>query len=50
MKRCVDQPASTKPVFWDVRYRFRGRDHQVQMTYEPGDTVTVNNKGEPRNE
>lgn len=50
VKRCVDQPASTKPVFWDVRYRFRGRDHQVQMTYEPGDTVTVNNKGEPRNE
>jgi uncharacterized protein YcfJ len=48
VKRCVDQPASTKPVFWDVRYQFRGRDHQVQMTYAPGDTITVNDKGDPR--
>jgi uncharacterized protein YcfJ len=50
VKRCEEQPASTKPVFWDVRYRFRGRDHQVQMTYAPGDTITVNNQGEPRSE
>lgn len=50
VKRCADQPASTKPVFWDVRYRFRGRDHQVQMTYAPGDTITVNGKGEPRSD
>jgi uncharacterized protein YcfJ len=48
VKRCSDQPASTKPVFWDVRYRFRGRDHQVQMTTEPGDTIAVNRQGEPR--
>ena len=50
VKRCEEQPASTTPVFWDVRYRFRGRDHQVQMTYAPGDTITVNNQGEPRSE
>jgi uncharacterized protein YcfJ len=50
VKRCAEQPASSKPAFWDVRYRFRGRDHQVQMTNAPGDTITVNNKGEPRSE
>jgi uncharacterized protein YcfJ len=50
VKRCVDQPFSAKPAFWDVRYRFRGRNHQVQMTYAPGDTITVNEKGEPRSE
>jgi uncharacterized protein YcfJ len=50
VKRCADQPASSQPLYWDVRYRFRGRDHQVQMTRAPGDTVTVNDKGEPRME
>jgi uncharacterized protein YcfJ len=45
VKRCEKQPASTKPASWDVRYRFRGREHQLQMTYAPGDTITVNDKG-----
>ena len=50
VKRCVDQPSSSKPLYWEVRYRFRNREHRVQMTYAPGDTITVNPQGEPRRE
>jgi hypothetical protein len=31
-----------------VTYNFRGRDHHVQMATRPGQTVRVNEKGEPR--
>jgi uncharacterized protein YcfJ len=48
VKRCVDQPASAQPAFWDVSYTFRGQQHRVQMRGEPGNTITVNGKGEPR--
>jgi uncharacterized protein YcfJ/predicted pyridoxine 5'-phosphate oxidase superfamily flavin-nucleotide-binding protein len=48
VKRCTTKPASTKPDYWDVTYRFRGQEHRVQMANEPGATVTVNQAGEPR--
>ncbi|MBP9148522.1 MAG: glycine zipper 2TM domain-containing protein [Rhodoferax sp.] len=48
VERCREVPSSAKPQFWDVTYRFRGQDHQVQMTQPPGATVTVNAQGEPR--
>jgi outer membrane lipoprotein SlyB len=50
VKRCADQPASTNPAFWDVSYSFRGQQHRVQMSSEPGESITVNENGEPRNE
>lgn len=50
VKRCATQPASTQPAFWDVSYNFRGQEHRVQMSVEPGDSITVNENGEPRNE
>jgi uncharacterized protein YcfJ len=36
------------PSYWDVTYSFRGREHRVQMTNQPGPTVLVNDQGEPR--
>jgi uncharacterized protein YcfJ len=43
-----DAVPSQVPTFWDVSYNFRGQDHRVQMTTRPGQTVTVNEQGEPR--
>ncbi len=48
VQRCTAQPQQTQPAYWDVAYSFRGRDHRIQMTTEPGATVTVNAQGEPR--
>jgi uncharacterized protein YcfJ len=48
VQRCVDRPAQGGPAYWDVIYRFRGREHHVQLTRPPGRTVTVNRQGEPR--
>jgi hypothetical protein len=39
---------STTPAYWDVGYRLRGVQHQLQMNTEPGRTVSVNAAGEPR--
>ena len=50
VKRCVDQPAVSRPAFWDVSYSFRGQQHRVQTSYEPGDSITVNANGEPRSD
>ena len=50
VKRCADQPASNRPAFWDVSYEFRGQQHRVQMSSEPGDSITVNENGEPRSQ
>jgi uncharacterized protein YcfJ len=47
VQRCENVPSQT-PTYWDVSYNFRGQDHRVQMTSEPGPTVTVNDQGEPR--
>jgi uncharacterized protein YcfJ len=42
--------ASTKgqPVYWDVTYDFQGVQHHVQLARQPGATISVNNRGEPR--
>jgi uncharacterized protein YcfJ len=48
VQRCASTPASGKPIYWDVGYRFRGLDHQIQMTSQPGRSITVNGRGEPR--
>lgn len=48
VQRCEATPGGARPAYWDVSYRFRGQDHQVQLNKPPGQTVTVNGKGEPR--
>jgi len=48
VQRCADVPAQGRPAYWDVTYEFRGLEHRVQMTTQPGDTITVNRQGEPR--
>jgi uncharacterized protein YcfJ len=48
VERCRDTPNRAEPAYWDVSYRFQGRDHQVQMTHEPGPSIRVNGAGEPR--
>jgi uncharacterized protein YcfJ len=47
VQRCENVPSQV-PTYWDVSYNFRGQDHRVQMTSQPGPTVTVNELGEPR--
>ena len=47
VRRC-ETTASTTPTYWDVTYRYRGINHQVQMSSDPGSTVAVNRNGEPR--
>ena len=48
VQRCAGVPSQTHPDYWDVSYRFRGIEHNVQMNTPPGPTVTVNRRGEPR--
>jgi uncharacterized protein YcfJ len=48
VQRCSGEVGSTQPDYWDVVYRFRGQEHRVQMTHPPGDTLSVNRRGEPR--
>ncbi|MEO8546255.1 MAG: beta/gamma crystallin-related protein, partial [Burkholderiaceae bacterium] len=48
VQRCTSTPSQARPELWDVTYNFRGQDHRVQMTTEPGPTITVNQQGEPR--
>ena len=47
VRRC-ENTTSGAPAYWDVTYNFRGRDHQLQMTAPPGNTIAVNGNGEPR--
>jgi uncharacterized protein YcfJ len=47
VQRC-DKPVSGTPAYWDVTYKFRGREHQMQTSAAPGSTVPVNRDGEPR--
>ncbi|WP_210544375.1 beta/gamma crystallin-related protein [Rhodoferax sp. PAMC 29310] len=49
VQRCETTPNKAEPRFWDVGYTFRGQEYHVQMTTQPGSTVTVNAQGEPRN-
>ena len=36
------------PQYWDVTYNFRGQERYAQFTQAPGQTITVNEAGEPR--
>jgi uncharacterized protein YcfJ len=48
VERCSSDSNSGTPDYWDVTYNYRGQDHRVQTTYEPGRTISVNRLGEPR--
>ena len=51
VQRCSNDNVQTsvgQPDYWDVSYNFRGQEHRVQMTTQPGPTITVNGQGEPR--
>jgi len=48
VQRCDNNPAQATPAYWDVTYQFRGQEHHVQMASDPGRTVRVNSRGEPR--
>ena len=47
VQKCASVPSQT-PSYWDVTYNFRGQEHHMQTTTSPGQTVTVNARGEPR--
>ena len=47
VQRCENVPSQV-PTYWDVTYNFRGVEHRVQMTNQPGSTIPVNEQGEPR--
>lgn len=49
VQRCANAPGQARPAYWDVGYVFRGQQHTVQMTSQPGATISVNAQGEPRN-
>lgn len=48
VERCSSHSGSDSPDYWDVTYNYRGQDHRIQTTYEPGRTISVNRRGEPR--
>ena len=48
VQRCEVVPSQAEPDYWDVTYIFQGREYSMQMTSQPGATVTVNRNGEPR--
>jgi uncharacterized protein YcfJ len=47
VRRC-ETVASGTPAYWDVGYTFRGTHHQAQMSTQPGRSIAVNGRGEPR--
>ena len=47
VQRCEMVP-SGPPDYWEVAYNYRGMEHSLQMTAPPGQTITVNRDGEPR--
>jgi uncharacterized protein YcfJ len=48
VKKCAMVQNQGPPDYWDVTYNFKGLEHRMQMTSQPGTTVTVNGQGEPR--
>jgi len=48
VQRCENTSEGAHPEYWDVTYNFRGQEHRIQMASPPGNTVTVNEQGEPR--
>lgn len=47
VRRC-ETFASGPPEYWDVTYEFRGKQHRLQMSEPPAQTISVNQYGEPR--
>jgi uncharacterized protein YcfJ len=48
VRRC-ENVTNTTPEYWDVTYNYRGQEHRVQMSTQPGSTIAINrNSGEPR--
>jgi len=47
VQRCENVPSQV-PTYWEVTYDFENVEHHVQMTTQPGATVQVNERGEPR--
>lgn len=48
VQRCSSIPSQAQPDYWDVTYNFHGQEHRMQTTSPPGNTVSVNERGEPR--
>ena len=48
VRRCDANAPQATPAYWDVTYQHEGVEHRVQMATQPGDTIVVNRKGEPR--
>lgn len=48
VQRCTTTSHSGRPDYWDVTYNFRGYEHRVQLTSPPGNSILVNENGEPR--
>jgi uncharacterized protein YcfJ len=48
VQRCESVPSQSRPDHWDVTYNFRGQEHHIQTTTQPGPMITVNERGEPR--
>ncbi len=48
VQHCANTTRYARPEYWDVTYNFRGQEHRIQTTENPGATVTVNERGEPR--
>jgi len=48
VQRCENVSSNVRPDYWDVTYEFRGVEHHAQMSSPPGQTITVNENGEPR--
>lgn len=47
VERC-ENVSSGRVEYYDVTYDFRGTTHRVQTQTDPGRTITVNQRGEPR--
>lgn len=48
VRRCDNNAVEATPAYWDVTYSHEGIEHRVQMAKPPGQSITVNRKGEPR--
>ncbi len=47
VRRC-ENVGNARPSYYDVTYSWRNQEHHVQTTYAPGNTIRVNQQGEPR--
>ena len=48
VRRCDSNAVQATPAYYDVTYKHGGTEHHVQMATPPGNTITVNRRGEPR--